>query len=79
MTDNAPDEQPGSDRKWWLTEGSDICSVCEAAVHPETLEFCVVCDQGVCAVCLPGVESTSSGACPTCLNEYSREADPEEG
>jgi len=59
-------DKPGSDRQWWLTEGAEICSVCEAAVHPETLGFCVECDQGICTLCIRWSEANGPLRCPAC-------------
>lgn len=59
-------DQPGSDRQWWLSEGSEVCSICEALVHPEMLGYCLLCDQNICCLC-----SGESGSvvCPLCAGE----------
>lgn len=75
MKEEAPYENPGSDRQWWLTEGSEICSACEAAVHPETLGFCVVCDRGVCTLCVDHSVTGGPVLCPACAEHYWRDGD----
>ncbi len=74
MARKTPEEQAGSGPRWWLIEGSEICSICEAAVQPEILEFCAACDQGICPLCLGEVESTGSVSYPACGGEYQQES-----
>lgn len=62
-------DQPANGHQWWLGEGSEVCSVCEALVHPEMLGYCLLCDQTICYLCCS--ESTESGTliCPPCAEE----------
>lgn len=67
-------EQPGSARQWWLSEGSEVCSFCEALVHPEMLGYCLVCDQSICYLCSRETGST----CPQCAREQQSNATKEQ-
>lgn len=73
MESRTPGEQPGSDRQWWLTAGSEICSVCEADVHPEALGFCMICDQGVCSSCFEVSEPNEPVLCAACAGAAGKE------
>lgn len=67
------EQQPAGNHQWWLTEGPESCSVCEASTHPEMLGFCMVCDRGVCYLCFEGVEPTEPVVCPECAETLARE------
>lgn len=62
-------DQPGSDHQWWLSEGSEVCSVCEAFVHPEMHGYCLLCDQTMCYLCSGEPGESGSGVCPDCARE----------
>lgn len=62
-------DQPGSDRQWWLSEGSEVCSICEALVHPETIRYCLLCDQNLCCLCNGEPGESGSVVCPHCARE----------
>lgn len=59
-------DTPGSDRRWWLTDGPEQCSLCEASAHPETLTYCVVCDRGLCTLCYHVSAMNAPSMCPEC-------------
>ena len=51
MASNDDTPAPGTDRQWWLYEGPETCLLCESKIHPESITYCVSCDQGVCLAC----------------------------
>ena len=61
-----PESRPGSDRQWWLTQGTEFCFICEFSVHPEMLSYCVACDRAICHFCLNATGPERELLCPYC-------------
>ena len=68
---NQDDSPPGSDRQWWLTDGTDLCFVCEAHVHPEMLAHCAGCDRAMCFICIGDSDRNRPLLCPDCRSTVS--------
>lgn len=64
---------PGSDRQWWLTEGTELCFVCESCTHPELVAHCDACDQAVCFICLGDSDRDGDTLCPGCRQDVGPE------
>lgn len=69
MSVDDPENRPGSDRQWWLTEGPEYCALCEAPVHPEVLTYCIACDRGVCSMCMNETLHIGRDLCLECITE----------
>lgn len=61
-----PETRPGSDRQWWLTQGTEYCFVCDGSAHPETVSYCVACDRALCHFCLNNSDPEQEPFCPEC-------------
>ena len=75
MRSDDAESRPGSDRQWWLTEGPETCFLCEGAVHPELLKYCIACDRGLCLFCLNGGPAQGEVVCPECKAQQDRDKD----